>query len=88
MVKNPLASAGDTRDVGLIPGLGRFAGRRKWQPPPVFLPGEFQGQRSMVGYSPWGLKESNTTEQLSTRREYGKRLVLCAESTRPRVQSY
>ena len=81
MVKNPLASAGDTRDGGLIPGLGRFTGRRKWQPSPVFLPGEFQGQRSM-------LKESDTTEHLSTRREYGKRLVLCTESTRPRVQSY
>jgi len=27
--------------------------RRKWQPTPVFLPGEFHGQRSLVGYSPW-----------------------------------
>ena len=32
---------------------------------PVFLPGEFYGQRSLVGYSPWGHKESDTTEQLS-----------------------
>ena len=32
----------------------------------VFLPGESHGQRSLVGYSPWGLKESNTTERLST----------------------
>ena len=31
------------------------------QPTPVFLPGEFYGQRSLVGYSPWGCKESNTT---------------------------
>ena len=31
----------------------------------VFLPGEFQGQRSLVGYSPWGCKESDTTEQLT-----------------------
>ena len=31
---------------------------------PVFLPGESQGQRSLVGYSPWGRKESNTTERL------------------------
>ena len=30
--------------------------RRKWQPTPVFLPGEFQGQRSLAGYSPWGCK--------------------------------
>ena len=36
--------------------------RRKWQPTPVFLPGKFHGWRSLVG---WGLKESDTTEQLT-----------------------
>ena len=35
--------------------------RRKWQPIPVFLPGEFHGQRSLVGYSPWSRKESDKT---------------------------
>jgi len=35
---------------------------RKWQPNPVFLPGKFHGQRSLVGCSPWGLKELDTTE--------------------------
>ena len=35
--------------------------RREWQPTPVFLPGEFHGQRSLAGYSPWGCKESDTT---------------------------
>ena len=40
-----------------------LAGRwRKWQSPPVFLPGESHGQRSLGGYSPWGRKESDTTE--------------------------
>ena len=39
---------------------------RKWQPAPVFLPGESHRQRSLVGYSPWGLKESGMAEQLST----------------------
>ena len=39
--------------------------RREWQPTPVFLPGEFQGQRSRMGYSPWGRKDSDTTEQLT-----------------------
>ena len=39
--------------------------RRKWQPTPVVLPGESHGQRSLVGYSPWGLKESDTTERLT-----------------------
>ena len=38
--------------------------RRKWQPTPVFLPGESHGQRSLVGYSPRGRKESDTTERL------------------------
>ena len=36
--------------------------RRKWQPTPVFLPGESQGQRSLVGYCLWGRTESDTTE--------------------------
>ena len=36
-----------------------------WQPTPVFLPGEFHGQRSLAGYSPWSCKESDTVEQLS-----------------------
>ena len=37
---------------------------RKWQPTPVFLPGESHGRRSLVGYSPRGRKESDMTEQL------------------------
>ena len=36
--------------------------RRKWQPTPVFLPGESHGRRSPVGCSPWGRTESDTTE--------------------------
>ena len=39
--------------------------RRKWKPTPVFLPGEFHGQRSLVGYSTWGHKELDTTEWLA-----------------------
>ena len=35
-----------------------------WQPTPVLLPGKFHGQRSLVGCSPWGREESDTTEQL------------------------
>ena len=38
--------------------------RRKWQPTPVFLPGKSHGLRILVGYSPWGCKESDTTKQL------------------------
>ena len=46
------------------PGFGKIPWRRKWQPTPVLLPGKFHGQRSLVSYSPWGRKESDTTEQL------------------------
>ena len=38
--------------------------KRKWQPTPVFFPGEVYGQRSLPGYSPWNGKKSNMTEQL------------------------
>ena len=65
MGKNLPANAGDARDAGSMPGR-KIPWRRKWQPTLVLLPGKFHGQRSLAGYSPWGLKESNTTEQLST----------------------
>ena len=39
--------------------------RRKWQTAPVFLPGKSHGQRSLVGHSPWGHKESDMTEPLN-----------------------
>ena len=47
---------------GLSPCIGKILWRRKWQPTPVYLPGGFHGQRSLVGYSPWGRIESNTAE--------------------------
>ena len=47
------------------PSVGKIPWRREWQPTPVFLPGKSHGQRTLVGYSPWGRKESNTTEQPS-----------------------
>ena len=62
MVKKLPAKAGDTRDASLIPRLGRFPWRRVWQPTPVFLSGKLDGQRSLVGYSPWGYKELDMTK--------------------------
>ena len=58
------ASACTAGDLGSIPGVGNIPWRRQWQPTPVFLPGESHGQRSLVGYSPRGCKELDTTEQL------------------------
>ena len=70
VVKNPPASAGDVRDVGLILGSGRSPGEGNGNPPtPVFLPGRSHGERSPVGYSPWGHKESDMTERLIQRNQ-------------------
>ena len=71
VVKNPPANAGDVRDVDLI---RKIPWRRAWQPTPVFLPGESHGQRSLAGCSPWGHKESDTTEQLSTHTQGCRKL--------------
>ena len=52
--------------------------RRKWQPTPVFLPGESQGRQSLVGCSPWGHTESDTTEatqQQQQQQPYSHRLT-------------
>ena len=62
MVKNPPANAGDKRDLGLIPELGRSPGEGN----SVFLPGKLKGQSCQVGYSPRGLKELDRTEQEGT----------------------
>ena len=64
MVNNLPANTGD---AGSIPGLGRSLDhwRGTWQPTLVFLPGKFHRQRSLVGYSPGGRKESDSKEQLN-----------------------
>ena len=62
------------RRRGFDPWVGKIPWRRQWQPIPVFLPGESRGQRSLAGYSPWGRKESGTTER-----------VQCSPGNEPRV---
>ena len=61
LVKNVLVNAGDARDVDSIPGWEDSL-EQEMATTPVFLPGKFHAQRSLVGYSPWGRKESNITE--------------------------
>ena len=61
IVKNPPASAGD---AGSIPDLGRSP-EGKIATHSSILPGKSRGQRSLVGYSPWGRKESDSTNQLT-----------------------
>ena len=58
-------SACNVRDPGSIPWVGKIPWSRAWQPTPVFLPGEFHGQRSLAGYSPWGHKGSDMTGHLT-----------------------
>ena len=57
MVKNLPAK----QEAWFDPWIRKITWRRKWQPPPVFLPGKSHGQSSLVGYSPWGGRESDMT---------------------------
>ena len=60
--KEPACQCRRDKRHGFDPWIRKIPWRRKWQPTPVFLPGEFHGQRSLVGFSPWGHKESDMTE--------------------------
>ena len=52
----------NAEDPGLIPGSGRSPEGEHGYPTPIFLPGKFHGQKSLVGYGPWGHKELDLTE--------------------------
>ena len=65
MVKNLPVNARRCRRCGFDPWVGKIPWRRPWQPIPVFVPGESHGQKSLVDYSPLGLKELNMTERLT-----------------------
>ena len=58
------ASAYKAGDRGFNPWVGKISWRRKWQPTDIVLPGKSHGQRSLVGYSPQGHKQLDTTERL------------------------
>ena len=66
------------------PWIRKSPWRRKWQPTPVFLPGELHGERRLVGYSPWVCKQSDMSELLSTAHAYNSmsesEVVLFAQS--------
>ena len=52
------------QETQVDPWVWKIPWRREWQPTPIFLPGEFHGQRSLEGYSPWGHRKSDMTEWL------------------------
>ena len=71
VVKNPPAKARDVRNSGEFnPWFGQIPWNRPLQPTSVFLPEKFHGQRSLAGYCPWGHKESDMTEGLSTHTQH------------------
>ena len=74
--KEPACQGRRCQRWGLHPWVGNILWRRKWEPTPVLLPGESHGQRSLVGYSPWGRKEYDTTEQQLERAPWGPELHL------------
>ena len=59
------------RKPGFNPWVRKIPWGREWQPTPVVLPGEFHGQRSLVGFSPLGHKELDITERLTAAARYG-----------------
>ena len=61
MVKN----LPEMQETGFDLWAGKIPWIREWQPTPVFLPGEFRGQKSLMGYSPWDRKESDMTKRLT-----------------------
>ena len=66
---------------GFDPWVGKISYRMKWQSTPVFLPGESHGQRSLVGFHPWGCRESDVTECL--RRQAGSEQPFQKPSPQP-----
>ena len=64
--KEPACQCRRYERCGFDSWLGKIPWRRAWQPVPVFLPGESDGQKSLVGYSPRGHKQSGTMKRLST----------------------
>ena len=65
-------------ETGFDSWVGKIPWRRRWQPTPALLLGKFHGWRSLVGYSPWGHKESDMTKQLHLNTWHYLKLVISA----------
>ena len=80
--KESACSAGDLGSIqcrisGFDPWVWKTPWRREWLPNAIFLPGEFHGQRSQEGYSPWNCKESGRTEPLTFSRFFTSWALYC-----------
>ena len=76
--KESACQCGRHKSSGFNSWVRKIPWSKKWQPNPVFLLGKFHEQRNLVGLSPWGLKESDTTEQLST-HSYTRLYIMCVD---------
>ena len=70
VIKNPLTNAGDIRNGGFDPWVGKIPWRKVWQSTAVFLPGEAHRQRGLAGYSPWGHTELDATQVTARMHAY------------------
>ena len=84
--KEPTYQCRRHKRCGFNPWVGKIPWRTKWQPTPVCLPGESHGQRSSAGCSPWGCKESDTSEQLSIQYEAQTRKLTCPRSPKQALE--
>ena len=71
--KEPACQCRRCKRHGFDPWVRKIPWRRVWLPTPIFLPREFHEQRSLTGYSPWGRKESDTTEWVTLTLYWGRR---------------
>ena len=65
MLRRPGFNPWVRKETGFSPWVGKIPWRREWQSTPVFFPGEFHKQWSLVSYSPWNHRELDTTEWLT-----------------------
>ena len=80
MVKNLLCQCRRCKICRFDPWVRKILWRREWLPTPLFLTGKFHGQRHLVGCNPWGHKESDTTERLSTKETYTSNKAVSART--------
>ena len=83
--KASACNAGDSGKRGFNPWVRKICWRRKWQPTQIFLPGESHGWRRLVGYSPWGHKESDMTEWLNRQ---GKKRIHQVEDISEKTKNF
>ena len=79
--KEPACQCRGRKRLGFDPWGGKISWSGKRQPTPVFLPGESHGWRSLAGYSPWGFRESDTTEHTRTQSPGGRQAALLSEAS-------